>query len=479
MKRTAAILCLTAAAMHAAASDSVIERYAGTIGVVGAQAYSSPALMPMLYAVPIGSVGVGYEAETGQRNGRFAASAIRHTANSSMWGHASYTNGRTDYVQWSDMPQPQQHYPYVLADSIGGYLDAETYSFGGGYSRRRGAMLYAAQAQYTALMSHRARDPRPRTTSGTLNMALAVARSWGGYTAALTAGYTRMHSSTDVITVSTVGETKLFHLTGLGAHYMRFAGLASSASTAHNVYRLQLAAVPQRSGFLGTAYVKASRADYRIPDLNNLPMSHTAVNTAGVEGGWRNAQWLLSGAAQRQQLNGTENLFGDAVGGVYPLIGSQTAYRHSLLSVNARAVHTARVSRFTVQGQLSGRVSSFSASRIMPQRAMHIRAAGGSAQVSSWGPLSKGLVSARVGAAYTRPYSSGIDAQPTADVDGNRILQHLHTQFSSAIQPVMQVETALGYAWPLSSALALSANVSLHSNNHNFRGGAASLSLIF
>ncbi|RGX78977.1 hypothetical protein DXA68_09395 [Bacteroides stercorirosoris] len=51
-----------------------------------------------------------------------------------LFGTASYRNGRRENVIWNENSDYSLIYPYVVGDSIGGYMKEEEYKFSGGYT---------------------------------------------------------------------------------------------------------------------------------------------------------------------------------------------------------------------------------------------------------------------------------------------------------------------------------------------------------
>lgn len=84
--------------------------------------------------------------------------------NSCVWGEALYQNGRTANVRWNETSDFQTVYPYIMADTIGGDLQSETYRFQGGYARDHRHFTWGAVLAYKAIMEYRKKTHVPATS---------------------------------------------------------------------------------------------------------------------------------------------------------------------------------------------------------------------------------------------------------------------------------------------------------------------------
>lgn len=79
------------------------------------------------------------------RGNRFAAfdadSYVKRNGNT-VWGSAGYRVGRTMHTVWNENADYELLYPYVWADSVGGNLNSERYTFTGGYGRQFGRVAW-------------------------------------------------------------------------------------------------------------------------------------------------------------------------------------------------------------------------------------------------------------------------------------------------------------------------------------------------
>src|SRR5690606_29033864 len=57
------------------------------------------------------------------------------TKNTTLWGGASYTNTQTKNVQWNNTLDLDRTASMVIADSVGGTMNLQTYRFNGGLAK--------------------------------------------------------------------------------------------------------------------------------------------------------------------------------------------------------------------------------------------------------------------------------------------------------------------------------------------------------
>lgn len=302
-------------------------------------AFSNPAMMPLRQDYSLGSIRAGWESrresqpftvETGHGGyaGSFDASAYYHNGSATLWGDAAYSNGRRLGQRWNESADFDRLYPYVTADSIGGNLNCERYSFAGGYAHTAQRVIWGVCGGYTAVLSYRNVDPRPRDITGDLTIAIGAGyRAAFGYTAALALYFDKFRQSSDIAFMSELGVSKIYHLTGLGSHYYRFAGTGTSTYNDCHSYGLSLNLISEReSGAFLNADISLTDQTHVIEDLNRLPMASLWHKELNLSAGWRQSagrhRMEAEAGARIYRRHGTENIFGDATSGTYPQIGS-------------------------------------------------------------------------------------------------------------------------------------------------------------
>ncbi|MCD8317749.1 MAG: hypothetical protein LUC45_02320 [Paraprevotella sp.] len=117
-----------------------------------------------------------------------ADSYLRLSPSTTVWGEASYRNGKRRAVKWNSTADYLLLYPYVMADSVGGDLTCEQYTFDGGWAWQNGRFAIGAEVSFRAEHEYRTIDPRPRSIVTELNALVGASYRWKSYTWGVTAG---------------------------------------------------------------------------------------------------------------------------------------------------------------------------------------------------------------------------------------------------------------------------------------------------
>ena len=146
-----------------------------------------------------------------------------------VWGDAGYLRGAKRNVVWNASSDYDLVFPYVVADSIGGDLTSEEYTFGGGYGHRSGRYTWALEAGARALHEYRDSDPRIRNVAIDIDAGAGASVRMGNYRLGLSAAL-RVYKQSDsqIQYAHSAGEKGVYHLSGLGSHYAGFEGNANS-----------------------------------------------------------------------------------------------------------------------------------------------------------------------------------------------------------------------------------------------------------
>lgn len=356
---------------------------------------------------------------TGRNAWSLAATTYTKYRSSTLWGAASYKNGKVRDVVWNETADMSLLYPYLLADSVGGDIKQEQYHFAGGYADHKGRWAWGATIGYTALLEYRDVDPRPRNVTGRLELSVgALFRMAGSYFAGLGANMLKYKQTNEIEFKSEMGVDKVFHLTGLGSHYNRFAG--DGLSTYYDGYRfgIDMNVYPSDSRGLFAA-CRLSRFSYKniLSDLNKLPLARVRHNELEAEAGWLKPEGKIFGGSSVglnvYRRHGIENIFGDAASSVYPVITSNEMYADNYVSLKAAGRCGLRFDAIShimlhVSPEWMRRTSAY----IEPYSYKVINAAGYSAMVS--GTIQRGrhwMFEASVALRQLFPYSCTLSLQ--------------------------------------------------------------------
>lgn len=280
-------------------------------------------------------------ASVGKSEYEWSAGADTYTRykQSVLAGSARYSNGRRHDVQWCETGDYDIVYPYVLADSVGGDMKREQYDFSGLYSCLTGRWMWGGRLAYRATLEYRDVDPRPRNVVGCLDASVGGAYIAGAYAVGVDADFRRYSQSNDIDFKSEMGVDKIFHLTGLVSHYVRFAGTGMSAHYRGYRYGVGAALYPvDGQGAFGRVHAGQFKFDNILTELNKLPMASATHRTFEASAGWMvpvgRVSWSVSGNFSTSRRHGRENIFGDATSGVYPVIDAIDMYADNATRVS-------------------------------------------------------------------------------------------------------------------------------------------------
>ncbi|MDE5750055.1 MAG: hypothetical protein K2H87_04720 [Duncaniella sp.] len=417
------LLCAAIAGAQDTLMHAVAEERAG-LWQIASPAYLNPAVNQWRMDAGYTSVGGGYASRTDRRNPdprggdadhawTLGAETYTKHRSSTLWGNASYTNGKTLSVVWNETADAPLLYPYLMADSIGGDLTREVYSFAGGYADHRGRWAWGAEIAYTALLQYRDTDPRPKNVTGRFSLSAgALYRIAGPYYAGLGVSVLKYKQNNDIDFKSEMGVDKVFHLTGLGTHYNRFAG--DGLSTYYDGLRwgADLSLYPSDGrGVFAVCRFSRFTFDNILSDLNKLPLASVWENNFVARAGWLSGMEgrHFGGASAEVKVSrrhGTENIFGDAASGIYPIIASNEMFADNGVSVSATGrwgIRSGSVSRLWVE--LTPAWGHNTTAYVEPYSYRVLAAA--SLTASACGMLSAGhgwMLSAMLTAGTTHPY---------------------------------------------------------------------------
>ena len=314
-------------------------------------AWHNPAVMQFKRNYSLSEVKVSYTSrnenrvvnvQQGDRDYTLAFDACTYMKhrNSTLWGEAYYNNGRIKGINWNETSEPQVVQPYVLADSVGGKMNVERYSFMGGWANYNGRLALGASLGYTAGLYYRNVDPRPRNVTACLDAQVGIGYNvCSGYVLAASLNYRKYKQTNNVAFYSELGSDKIFHLVGFANDYSRFAGTGIQTHYNGNHLGATLNFLPiYNSGF--AASVDASRFTFSniITQLNKLPMAHVTLGELQAEAGWMGHNWGVKAHVEASRRVGTENIFGDPSGSVYTQIGALDMYHQNRFEAGIAAV---------------------------------------------------------------------------------------------------------------------------------------------
>lgn len=150
--------------------------------------------------------------------------------NITLWGNAAYSSRKTKNVQWNNNIDNDRVNPIVIADSIGGTMYLQTYSFSGGLAKNIKKFTFGTELSYQAALNYKTKDPRPKNTTSDLNITFGTAYDvLENYKVGITAGINRYVQTTTVAFSSEVQRTALYQMNGLGTYSFYFSNKSEDA----------------------------------------------------------------------------------------------------------------------------------------------------------------------------------------------------------------------------------------------------------
>lgn len=243
--------------------------------------------------------------------------------NTALRGGASYRRGVKRGVFLNTSSDWELLYPYHTADTVGGDLQKEQYSFYGAYVHRFGRFFLGGEVDFRALHEYRAVDPRPRNITSDLEGKLQAGLEAGEYAYSLQLHARKYHQRQDMEFVDSRGyNTSILHMTGLGQHYGRFSGSGSSMDARFRGLGtgVDLRMEPVHGqGWFGSLNYGLQRYVRHIINQNEAPMTRLFVHDAQVSGGWKNTRTLYKAGLHYQYRQGLEAVL-DVKGAYLPLL---------------------------------------------------------------------------------------------------------------------------------------------------------------
>lgn len=411
---------------------------------------SNPALAVYSHDAALSDIEAGWSADRLIRKGFFNASSFMplDKSNASVWGQAGYENGNQRHGGIVESADYHLVYPYVLADTVGGRMNIERYSFAGGYSHKGNRVDWGIDLAYTAFLSYRRRDPRPRNVSGSLDINAGI--GWhvrGPYIIAASAGVMKYKQSSSIMFMNETGWPVVYHLTGLGMSYNRFNSLGVNTHYNGAQYSLSVDLLPGRhAGIIASAGLSRLGIDYILKDLNNLPMSNIRHDMMKFTFGYTSATGgdyiaaSISGNMWRRI--GTENIFGDASANIYPLIASLRMFNAGGSSIALNASGIKRLRRISLAFTADGRLLRSNSGYLSPKRELGYYAVSLSLIPSIYYRMNRSLITA--GLLYHLHASIALRQEGFQDVSG-ALVNHCIKQFESVTEDVMCVGANLRY----------------------------------
>ncbi|PID88451.1 MAG: hypothetical protein CSB06_00130 [Bacteroidia bacterium] len=190
------------------------------------------------------------------------------------YGSAGYRYLMREGQKWNTLADVARLQPYIIADTIGGKMYRENYSFSGGYARNHGRLRWGLYSSYESATTYRKTDPRPKNETYDLNVRVggAVAIS-SRYVLGGSGDFAKYQQLQNLTIVRDVGSAALFFMRGLGVTEHHFSTVLNSHRHSSSMYKekryggsIQL--IPfSGNGFFG--HFSYSQVDFRLLSTRN------------------------------------------------------------------------------------------------------------------------------------------------------------------------------------------------------------------
>lgn len=451
----------------------------------GEAAFGNPALQPYAFATSFSSLRLAgeYRQEKeavvvqlgdGYRHGMFKAeSYLRLNPKVTLWGNAGYRFGKTTSVGWNETSDFELLYPYVMADTAGGDLNTESYTFCGGYSRNNGRFSWGISGDYRATIEYRKTDPRPRNIVSDLKLAGGAAcRLTQRYIAG--AGiYGRIYRQRNEISFfSDRGASKVYQMLGMGMYNTRFSDGNTGLQYDGGSIGAGIDLIPRnRQGFFISARFYGFSVERTMLAHNYLPLTRLNEKTLSACFGWRKSGNHSERGIQlegvRHHRQGTEFIYGDGSSSNYPKINDLEQYdqRRAALLLSGLGGWGNRKHRMLWIGPRAG-LHSVKTGYVSPSLSFENSRYQGGAVLTILQAIRTSVLKASASADYFGQLSGQLDIASLTS--GELIRISVRQQYESLTSESVRYELSLSWSRPFSETLALSADARWrHGRFHN------------
>ena len=305
-------------------------------------------------------------------------SLIHLQDHSAVRAGAEYSRGVKRNVLWNSTSDFELLYPDVMADTIGGNLQKEQYSFYGAWAKLMGKAHIGIYGGYRALHEYRQVDPRPRSVTSDLNAILTGGITTHGYVFDFNTAFRIYKQSQDVSFYDPLGaNTSELHFTGLGSRFARFDGAGDFTSSRYNGHGWEVSAtvVPGHpEGWTGLISYNSLDIECLLTANNEVPITDLWIQKLEGLFGYKHlsdgVKWNILAGMSYELRQSTENIIDTGKNNEYAVLGSQTMYRNRVLSADLKGAVEIPSAAGTISAEPVIEYYRSSAEYIFPKREM-------------------------------------------------------------------------------------------------------------
>lgn len=238
-----------------------------------------------------------------------------------VFGTAGYNVDKLKNVLWNENIDWALVAPYVTGDSIGGFLNGETYFLSGGYAAEVERWSWGGEAKYRAAHNYRDKDPRPYNTASDLSILAGGSYCLGSYHIGVSADFRLYQQNSSISFLADKGSTSVYHMLGLGMDYVRFAGNQTGVKYHGIQCGAAVALLPNDTdnGISASLAIDRMAMDKKLTSANNLTLLNLATSDISADVAWmrRISSMELVGVklnADFTSRKGKEYVYGEAGG---------------------------------------------------------------------------------------------------------------------------------------------------------------------
>ena len=348
--------------------------------------YANPALMATRHKTSFSDAAATFTHSSGDKavvaqTGRaandagFAASSYQRMGKgSAVWGKAAYHRRLTKNVEWNETSDFLEVYPYVIADTVGGKMQRESYLFSIGYAQSRKLWSYGVEAEYQSAVEYRDIDPRPKNnTIYAIFKAGASARVNDRYQAGAYVGWRHYSQQQNITFMNPYGNIMLYQMSGLAMQYHRFAGTLGDANYTGDTWFGGLTLHPlQGKGIEAQLNIGHRNMQKQLSGLNNAPINDIAEWTYGGEAAVRRTNGYARLQISYDDRRGTERVYDDGVHN-YNQISSSQPFHATTLHGTAEAARqwTTGNGKLTIEPTAAITITSHKQTYASPKRQLN------------------------------------------------------------------------------------------------------------